>query len=284
MSLELSPEAHARLNDKKWRRSQSKWMLWIYITSSMLGVVGFARLAIKTKDKTLRKYAYIFSGLLFVVFLLIGLDDSTTTKVDGQDVTESGTLGTIGGIMLIVNYGLQIFFSFKANKIWLVFRAQNNNPTWTAENLNVTDVTRKAFTAPQELVKDALGIERSDFYATEVSESTEKITPPPPPPSAAQKKMPPPPPVSSGKTDIRETQTIDLNLATVEILMRSAGFDPVLAANTIVQREKRGGFSSFEEFANDLKLQPHQVAKLKPILIVQKQAETGGSSGRILDI
>jgi DNA uptake protein ComE-like DNA-binding protein len=284
MSLELSPEAHARLNDKKWRRSQSKWMLWIYITSSMLGVVGFARLAIKTKDKTLRKYAYIFSGLLFVVFLLIGLDDSTTTKVDGQDVTESGTLGTIGGIMLIVNYGLQIFFSFKANKIWLVFRAQNNNPTWTAENLNVTDVARKAFTAPQELVKDALGIERSDFYATEVSESTEKITPPPPPPSAAQKKMPPPPPVSSGKTDIRETQTIDLNLATVEILMRSAEFDPVLAANTIVQREKRGGFSSFEEFANDLKLQPHQVAKLKPILIVQKQAETGGSSGRILDI
>jgi DNA uptake protein ComE-like DNA-binding protein len=284
MSLELSPEAHARLNDKKWRRSQSKWMLWIYITSSMLGVVGFARLAIKTKDKTLRKYAYIFSGLLFVVFLLIGLDDSTTTKVDGQDVTESGTLGTIGGIMLIVNYGLQIFFSFKANKIWLVFRAQNNNPTWTAENLNVTDVARKAFTAPQELVKDALGIERSDFYATEVSESTEKITPPPPPPSAAQKKMPPPPPVSSGKTDIRETQTIDLNLATVEILMRSADFDPVLAANTIVQREKRGGFSSFEEFANDLKLQPHQVAKLKPILIVQKQAETGGSSGRILDI
>jgi DNA uptake protein ComE-like DNA-binding protein len=284
MSLELSPEAHARLNDKKWRRSQSKWMLWIYITSSMLGVVGFARLAIKTKDKTLRKYAYIFSGLLFVVFLLIGLDDSTTTKVDGQDVTESGTLGTIGGIMLIVNYGLQIFFSFKANKIWLVFRAQNNNLTWTAENLNVTDVARKAFTAPQELVKDALGIERSDFYATEVSESTEKITPPPPPPSAAQKKMPPPPPVSSGKTDIRETQTIDLNLATVEILMRSADFDPVLAANTIVQREKRGGFSSFEEFANDLKLQPHQVAKLKPILIVQKQAETGGSSGRILDI
>lgn len=283
MSLELSPEAHARLNDKKWRRSQSKWMLWIYITSSMLGVVGFARLAIKTKDKTLRKYAYIFSGLLFVVFLLIGLDDSTTTKVDGQDVTESGTLGTIGGIVLLINYGLQVFLSFKANKIWLVFRAQNNNPTWTAENLNVTDVARKAFTAPQELVKDALGIERNDFYATEVSESTEKITPPPPPP-AAQKKMPPPPPVSSGKTDIRETLTIDLNLATVENLMRIADFDPVLAANTVVQREKRGGFSSFEEFANDLKLQPHQVAKLKPILIVQKQAETGGSSGRILDI
>lgn len=66
--------------------------------------------------------------------------------------------------------------------------------------------------------------------------------------------------------------------------MKEAGFDPVLAANTVVQREKRGGFSSFEEFANDLSLQPHQVAKLKPILIVEKQGEASGGSGRILDI
>ena len=283
MSLELSPEAHARLNDKKWRRSQSKWMFWIYLSWSSLGAIGFARLAIKTKDAMLKKYAYFFLGLMFLIFLMIGLDDSTTTQVDGEDVTEFSTLGNIAMVLLFVNYGLQIFFSFKANKIWLVFRAQNNNPTWTAENLNIKDVAQKAFIAPQELVKDALGVERNDFYTSPPTESTEKIAPPPPPP-AARKKIPSPPPGSTGKIASETDLTIDLNLATVEILMRSADFDPVLAANTIVQREKRGGFSSFEEFANDLKLQPHQVAKLKPILIVQKQADTGGSSGRILDI
>ena len=283
MSLELSPEAQARLNDKSWRRSQSKWMLWIYLSISLLGAVGFARLAIKTKDDVLKKYSYLFLGLMFLIFLLIGLDDSTTTQVDGQDVTESSTAGNIGTALLFINYGLQIFFSFKANKIWLVFRAQNNNPTWTAENLNVTDVAKKAFTAPQDLVKDALGIERDDFYATQAPVAIEKVAPPPPPPTA-QKKMPPPPPVSAGKIASQENLTIDLNSATVEILMKNAEFDPVLAANTIVQREKRGGFSSFEEFANDLKLQPHQVAKLKSILIVQKQTEAGGNSGRILDI
>jgi hypothetical protein len=284
MSLELSPEAHARLNDKKWRRSQSKWMFWIYLTTSSLGAIGFARLAIKTKDAMLKKYAYFFLGLMFLIFLMIGLDDSTTTQVDGKDVTETSTLGNIGMALLFVNYGLQIFFSFKANKIWLVFRAQNNNPTWTAENLNVKDVAQKAFTAPQELVKDALGMERNDFYASPATEPTEKIAPPPPPPAAQKKMPPPPPPGSAGKITTQKDLKIDLNLATVEILMNSAEFDPVLAANTIVQREKRGGFSTFEEFANDLKLQPHQVAKLKPILIIQKQAETGGSSGRILDI
>jgi DNA uptake protein ComE-like DNA-binding protein len=282
MSLELSPEAHARLNDKKWRRSQSKWMFWIYLTSSMLGAVGFARIAIKTKDATAKKYAYMFAGIMFVIFLLMGLDDSTTTQVDGEDVTQSGTLGNIGAGLIFLNYVLQVFFSFKVNKIWLVFRAQNNNPTWTAENLNVKDVTRKAFTAPHELVKDALGIESTDFYAAPASEPAEKVAPPPPP--SAQKKMPPPPPVAAAKNTRQENLTIDLNSATVEVLMKNAEFDPVLAANTIVQREKRGGFSSFEEFANDLQLQPHQVAKFKPLLIVQKQAEPGGSSGRILDI
>ena len=284
MSLELSPEAHARLNDKKWRRSQSKWMLWIYLTSSMLGAVGFARIAIKTKDATAKKYAYMFAGIMFVIFLLMGLDDSTTTQVDGEDVTQSGTLGNIGAGLIFLNYGLQIFFSFKANKIWLVFRAQNNNPTWTAENLNVKDVARKAFVEPHELVKDALGIERNDFYAAPAPEETAKTTPPPPPPASQKKMPPPPPPVAAAKTSPAEHQIIDLNSATVEMLMKSAEFDPVLAANTIVQREKRGGFSSFEEFANDLKLQPHQVAKFKPILIVKKQSEPGGSSGRILDI
>jgi DNA uptake protein ComE-like DNA-binding protein len=249
----------------------------------MFGAIGFARLAIKTKDVMLKKYAYSFLGLMFLIFLMIGLDDSTTTQVDGKDVTETSTLGNIGMALLFINYGLQIFFSFKANKIWLVFRAQNNNPTWTAENLNIKDVAQKAFTAPQELLKDALGIERNDFYTSPATEPTEKVAPPPPPP-AAQKKMPPPPPGSAGKIATQKDLTIDLNLATVETLMKIAEFDPVLAANTIVQREKRGGFSSFEEFANDLKLQPHQVAKLKPILIVQKQAESGGSSGRILDI
>lgn len=283
MSLELSPEAHARLNDKKWRRSQSKWMLWIYLSWSLLGAIGFARLAIKSKDAILKKYSYFFLGLMFLIFLIIGLDDSTTTQVDGQDVTETSILGNIGMALLFINYGLQIFFSFKANKIWLVFRAQNNNPTWTAENLNVKDVAQKAFTAPQEVVKDALGIERNDFYASPGTEPTEKMAPPPPPP-AAQKKMPPPPPGSAGKIATQKDLTIDLNLATVETLMKIAEFDPVLAANTVVQREKRGGFSSFEEFANDLKLQPHQVAKLKPVLIVQKQAESGGNSGRVLDI
>jgi hypothetical protein len=258
-------------------------MLWIYLSWSLLGAVGFARLAIKTKNQTLKKYSYIFLGLMFLIFLLIGLDDSTTTQVDGQDVTETSTLGNIGMALLFINYGLQIFFSFKANKIWLVFRAQNNNPTWTAENLNVKDVAQKAFSAPQELIKDALGIDSNEFYSAPAKEPNEKMVPPPPP-VAAQKKMPPPPPGSAGKIATQKDLTIDLNSATVEILMKDAEFDPVLAANTVVQREKRGGFSSFEEFANDLKLQPHQIAKLKPILIIKKQAESGGSSGRILDI
>ena len=272
MSLELSPEATARLNDKKWRRSQSKWMLWIYLSWSFLGAIGFARLAMKTKDTVLKKYAYVFLGLMFVIFLLIGLDDSTTTQVDGETVAETSTLGNIGMTLLFVNYGLQIYLSFKANKIWLVFRAQNNNPTWTAENLNSTVVAKTAPTSSQEIVKDVAGIEHDEFFSSTKTNAAEKVTPPAPLP------------INGIESAQQESLKIDLNTASVEILMKNGEFDPVLAANTIVQREKRGGFSSFEEFANDLKLQPHQLAKLRPILIIEKRTESGGNSGRILDI
>lgn len=282
MSLELSPEAQARLNDRKWRRSQSKWMLWIYVTSSMLGAVGFARIAIKTKNATLKKYTYIFSGLSFITFLFMVSVDLQTTQVNGKDVTEAETLSGIGTTILVVNYGLQILFSLKANKIWLVFRAQNNNGTWTSENLGVKEVAQKYFTAPQELVKDALGISQEDYYSNSVAASTEKVMPPPP---INQKRTPPPPPPSAELTKSSQDKVmIDLNSASVEMLMKDAGFDPVLAANTVVQREKRGGFSSFENFANDLELQPHQVAKFKPILVIGKRNDSSGNSGRILDI
>jgi DNA uptake protein ComE-like DNA-binding protein len=272
MSLELNPEAQARLNDKSWRRAQSKWMLWIHLSIGIFGAVGFARLSIKTKDTMLKKYSYLFLGLMSVLFLLMGLDDSTTTQVDGKDVTENSTVGNIGAALLVVNYGLQVYFSFKANKIWLVFRAQNNNLTWTAENLNVPVVTRIAPTVSEELVKDVAGIQHDEFYSSPKADASEKVISPAPLPTEV---------IESAR---QESSKIDLNSASVEILMQKAEFDPALAANTVVQREKRGGFSSFEEFANDLNLQPHQLAKLKPMLIVEKRTETGGSSGRILDI
>ena len=286
MSSELSPEAVARLNDKKWRRSQSKWMLWIYLTWSLFGVIGFARIAIKTKDFTVKKYTYILTGILFVIFVFIGLDDPTETVINGETVTESGVLGTIGGFLLFANYGLQIFLSFKVNKIWLVFKAQNNNPDWVQQNITVKGVAQTLMQSPQDLVKDALGINRGDYLAENTSttpEPSSKKTPPPPPP--IPKNSPPPPPSANPTSGSKSQQLLNLNSANVEELIQVAGLDPVLAANIIVQREKSQGFSSFDSFATTMNLQPHQIAKLKPIFIVEKPGgKQGYSPGRVLDI
>lgn len=286
MSSELSPEAVARLNDKKWRRSQSKWMLWIYLTSSLFGVIGFARIAIKTKNLVAKKYTYILTGILFVIFVFIGLDDPTETVINGETVTESGVLGTIGGFLLFANYGLQIFLSFKVNKIWLVFKAQNNNPDWVQQNITVKGVAQTLMQSPQDLVKDALGIDRGDYLADNTPttpEPTSKKTPPPPPPMP--KNSPPPPPSANLTSGSKSQQLLNLNSANVEELIQVAGLDPVLAANIIVQREKSQGFSSFDSFATTMNLQPHQIAKLKPIFIVEKPGgKQGYSPGRVLDI
>ena len=285
MSSELSPEAVARLNDKKWRRSQSKWMLWIYLTSSSLGVIGFARIAIKTKNPVAKKYTYILSGILFVLFTLIALDNPTETVVDGKTVTESGALGTIGGLLVFVNYGLQVFLSFKVNKIWLVHKAQDNNPDWVQQNITVKGVAQTLMQSPQDLVKDALGIDRSEYLAenTPTPAQPSKKTPPPPPPP---KNSPPPPPSAKATSGSKPQQLLNLNAATVEELIQIAGLDPVLAANTIVQREKSQGFSSFDSFATTMQLQPHQIAKLKPIFVVVDKpgGQQDDKPGRVLDI
>jgi len=286
MSSELSPEAVARLNDKKWRRSQSKWMLWIYLTSSSLGVIGFARIAIKTKNPIAKKYTYILSGVLFVLFALLALDNPTETVVDGATVTESGTLGTIGGFLVIVNYGLQVFLSFKVNKIWLVHKAQDNNPDWVQQNITVKGVAQTLMQSPQDLVKDALGIDRSEYLADNTSSptlSSKKTTPPPPPPMP--KISPPPPAPPNPITGSKSQQLLRLNSASVDELIQVAGIDPVLAANIIVQREKSQGFSSFDAFAVTMHLQPHQIAKLKPIFLVEKPGgQQDDKPGRVLDI
>jgi len=280
MNPELSPEALSRLNDKKWRRAQSKWMLWIYLTSSMLGVVGFARIAIRTKDKAAKQYTYILSGILFVLFLLIGLDTPTEKVVDGETISESGTLGTIGGLLIIANYGLQVYLSLKLNKIWLVYKAQENNPNWVQENLGVKGVAQMLVKSPQDLVKEALGINQNEYRENTQSKVSDiKKTPPPPP-----KKTPPPPP-SSLKPSVAKRTSLDLNSASVEDLMKIAGIEPVLAANIVVQREKNNGFASFDTFASIMSLQPHQIAKLKPLLTVEPVSNPKTEKpGRVLDI
>ncbi len=281
MNPDLSPEAMSRLNDKKWRRAQSKWMLWIYLTSSMLGVVGFARVAMKTKDQTARRYTYILSGLLFVLFLFVGLDTPTEKVVDGETVSEAGTLGTIGGFLILVNYALQVFLSLKLNKIWLVYKAQDNNPNWVQENLTVKGVAQTLIQSPQDLVKDALGINQSDYVANQSPQDSVVKTPPPPP----TKKTPPPPPSPAQKPATVTQLPLNANSATVEELMKIDGIDPVLAANIVVQREKKNGFSSFESFATILGLQPHQVAKLRSQLIFEVSSNPSSEKpGRVLDI
>lgn len=282
VSSELSPEALACLNDKKWRRSQSKWMLWIYLTLGLLGVIGFARIAIKTKNPVAKKYTYILSGILFVLFALGGLDNPTETVVDGKTVTDSGTLGIIGTWLLLVNYGLQTFLSFKVNKIWLVHKAQDNNLDWVQQNITVKGLAQTLVQSPQDLVKDALGIDRSEYLAENAPTTAppSKKTPPPPP-----KNSPPPPPPVNAIAGSKLQQLLNLNTASVEELIQVGGLDPVLAAKIIVQREKSQGFSSFDSFATTMQLQPHQIAKLKPIFVVDKPGgQQDSKPGRVLDI
>jgi DNA uptake protein ComE-like DNA-binding protein len=91
--------------------------------------------------------------------------------------------------------------------------------------------------------------------------------------------------VASEQKEASAQAILNLNKASVEEFINVGGIDPVLAANIVVQREKINGFSSFESFATTMQLQPHQIAKLKSILLVEKtEGQATEKPGRVLDI
>ncbi|MFH1150399.1 MAG: helix-hairpin-helix domain-containing protein [Actinomycetota bacterium] len=77
----------------------------------------------------------------------------------------------------------------------------------------------------------------------------------------------------------------DVNSADLWSLSSLPGMDPSLAKKAVALREKRGGFSSVEEFFEALGLKPHQVARLQPhvVCVTDEGPESPPGPGRRVD-
>jgi DNA uptake protein ComE-like DNA-binding protein len=97
-----------------------------------------------------------------------------------------------------------------------------------------------------------------------------------------------PPAKSSGfspaQSDEFKSNPIDLNIASELELAGLPGVGPILAKRAIMERDKIGGFRSLEEFSQLLNLKPHNVEKIRPLVVVgPPQFAAQKRSGRMVD-
>jgi DNA uptake protein ComE-like DNA-binding protein len=81
---------------------------------------------------------------------------------------------------------------------------------------------------------------------------------------------------------------VDINNASVQQIAALPGLGILLANRVVNLREVRGGFHSFEEFCEALKLNPHTIERLRPLVTVSppvQRSQRPDPSGRAtLDI
>jgi DNA uptake protein ComE-like DNA-binding protein len=90
--------------------------------------------------------------------------------------------------------------------------------------------------------------------------------------------------VSPAQTEQVTSNPIDLNRAPELELAGLPGVGPILAKKAIMERERIGGFRSLEDFSQLLNLKPHNVEKIRPLVVVgPPQFAVQKRSGRMVD-
>ncbi len=78
-------------------------------------------------------------------------------------------------------------------------------------------------------------------------------------------------------------ETVDVNTATASELETLPGFSRALAQKAVEAREKRGGFTSEQDFAAALDLAPHIFQRLRGRIVCGRTPHAPPSFGRIVD-
>lgn len=80
-----------------------------------------------------------------------------------------------------------------------------------------------------------------------------------------------------------DTHAVDVNTASARELEALPGFSRTLAEKAVEAREKRGGFSSEQDFAAALDLPPHIFQRLRGRIVCGRTPQSPPSFGRIVD-
>jgi hypothetical protein len=132
-----------------------------------------------------------------------------------------------------------------------------------------------------EELLSAAGTSRSDYLA-----DPDPVEAPLPPPRGRRRPgtrpVAAPEPVAEVAAEPESTATVDVNTATVDEFRTLTGFTKKRAETAVAARAARTRFASVQEFADDLALQPHELARLRDRLTCSRPRPS--SYGRRVDL
>ena len=260
MKTDISPEAQARLNDRTWRFTNSRWRLWIYLSFGFLGLVGWIKIALKSRDRSLIYAAYVFTSLTILAYTFMGVTD------DGNsDATTAGEDNAAG--FFIVMWFVQIVASFPLNKRWLLWKAQVGDQTWVEENVSSVAPDSKSKRIENNVANSFLDVSNGDYVQTQQSFA----------PIQSDLSVQPNLKSAPKSIDLNNFSDEDKNILNQKV--------EGLVEKVTQEILENGHFLSFQDFSSRINLQPHEIAKLQTILTFsQKENPAPKNNGRILDI
>lgn len=300
--------SQAKLASRGWRFRNSIWI----IGTTAFGFLTWASFLYVGISAKRRAWLIASAGYALALVATIVLLEMTPELPDGK--ADPSTWHS--NVMMIVFLGLWFGgfgHALVANRSWLKFKAAQDDTPWFVEGSNSS-----AAAVPQPATPDAhgFGVDTSQYYSNAPAPSLPSpppYAPPPAPPGPPPSALVPPaqsaapnqsepahPGATAGRAGLDNQAglaLIDVNTATLADLLGRAGLDAESAERAIVERHRRGGFQSLDEFVSATQLPPHVYAKVRSLLTLtvpstqrpqpglpSESHQPGVSGGRVLDL
>lgn len=251
-----------------WLIGTSLWLVFVLLPNGVTTWVGFAIIGFAV----VRPAWIIASVGYFIASIVI------SSASDDIGVWSS----ILGGVLWV----LGIAHGIAANRRWqttlwsrtergvrLLGRGTTAQPGATAR--------RAGRSVPTEAVGllDATGTDRSDYLDDTPTPDAGRVTTRPATTRTSGRRSP-----SNARAAELPTAAVDVNTATQKELQSLPAFTRQRAKGAIRERERLGGFSSVDQFATVVGLQPHELARLTPVLECSPKPRKPRSFGRRVDL
>jgi hypothetical protein len=307
--------AQSRLARRGWRLRHSAWLLAPILGMGLVSWVGFVYIAART-----RRVAWWITALVYTavgVIAMVLVFSSTGQEDPRLDIGMTLLLlGWLGGTLhaIFLNRDYLRWRASLADTPWYAPQAPQSLefPSQSARPAPTRSASETYGASPQRM----LGLDEANYYVPSPQppvgqrpaarqQLAEQQTAVPGPDQSPQGQIPADqrpqsnarsvplpvpsvPPMPDIGTQKHPTHVqVDMNTATVQALAALPGLDVAWAHHIISVREARGGrFRDVDDFVAATALQPHQLIKLKPHVVVNDTANhvQQPRPGRILDV